>query len=342
MNIFDEKYEIRLGQESDIPSIMNFIERYWKSGHIMAKNRDFFKYEFLESDGTVNVVLAIKRETKTIEGIFGFLYASSESGMRDLWGSIWKVKPGNKGMLGVELFRRMEQLTKCRYHIGIGANPTTTIPIVKKLFHRTTGKMQHFYRLADKKIGQFKIAKVAYFPENKFTRQDSGISFIALKSMEEFRKYFEMDKAMPAIPYKDYAYIEKRYYRHPIYQYKISGIQTEEKVGAVFVYREQWVGDRKAIRVVDYLGDRSLMAQTGLFWEGELSDQDCEYVDFYCYGFENIFLKKAGFTMTLEDDTNIIPNYFSPFLQKNIDIWVYTPVENVLICKADGDQDRPN
>lgn len=342
MNKFDKKYEIRLGKISDIPSIMGFIEKYWKSGHIMAKNRDFFEYEFLETDGTVNIVLAINRETKTIEGMIGFLYASSEHEIRDLWGSIWKVRPGNTGMLGIELFLRMEQLTQCRYNIGIGANPKTTIPIVKKLLHRNIGKMKHYYRLSDKKMEDFRIANVAYFPQNIFKGSSSEASIIILDSIKKLKEHFKIDKSDPVIPYKDYDYMEKRYYRHPIYQYTICGIQMKDITRAVLVYREQWMEDRKVIRIVDYLGDRSVMGEIGFFWEQKLSDSKCEYIDFYCYGFEDRFLEKAGFSVILEKDKNIIPNYFYPFLQENIDIWIHSPVENVLICKADGDQDRPN
>ena len=50
----------------------------------------------------------------------------------------------------------------------------------------------------------------------------------------------------------------------------------------------------------------------------------------------------AGFSERTEDDTNIIPNYFSPFVAENIDIYVRSPYENTLFMKADGDQDRPN
>ena len=67
-----------------------------------------------------------------------------------------------------------------------------------------------------------------------------------------------------------------------------------------------------------------------------------EYVDFYCLGFEESYILKAGFTLREENDTNIIPNFFSPFVQENIDIWVDSSKEGCLFFKADGDQDRPN
>ena len=50
----------------------------------------------------------------------------------------------------------------------------------------------------------------------------------------------------------------------------------------------------------------------------------------------------AGFCERTENDSNIIPNYFSPYEQRNIEIYVSGNINDGLFCKADGDQDRPN
>ena len=62
----------------------------------------------------------------------------------------------------------------------------------------------------------------------------------------------------------------------------------------------------------------------------------------YCYGFDNTYIEQAGMIELAKDDTNIIPNYFAPYVAENIDIWVGAKSENALFFKADGDQDRPN
>ena len=67
----------------------------------------------------------------------------------------------------------------------------------------------------------------------------------------------------------------------------------------------------------------------------------CEYTDFYVSGFDDSFIIQAGFSCIEEDDENIIPDYFNPFLCQNITIWADGKVKNCLYCKADGDQDRP-
>mgnify|MGYP006944908119 CR=1 FL=1 len=47
-----------------------FINKYWKQGHIMSCDREYFEYEFLEEDN-VNFILAIERSTGENRGIVG-------------------------------------------------------------------------------------------------------------------------------------------------------------------------------------------------------------------------------------------------------------------------------
>ena len=50
-----------------------------------------------------------------------------------------------------------------------------------------------------------------------------------------------------------------------------------------------------------------------------------------------------GFLKRTENDPNIIPNYFEPFEQKNVDIYFVSNVmENLHLYRGDGDQDRPS
>ena len=143
---FDERYEIRPAAAKDIGQIMTFIGTFWKKGHILAVNRSFFEYEFLEADGSVNFLLAIDREKGSVEGILGYLKASHDAECMDIWGSIWKVKEGNTPLLGLELALRMEELIPFRYRLGIGSNPKTSIPFMKLFPGRKVSKMKHFYR----------------------------------------------------------------------------------------------------------------------------------------------------------------------------------------------------
>ncbi len=337
-NLYDEKYEIRLANKKDIPAIMEFIEVNWKHGHIMAVNRRFFEYEFLEEDGTVNFILAISRDKGTIEGLNGFLKASHDKEYLDIWGSIWKVRPGNMGFLGAEIIKRHMPLTGCRNDIGVGDNPKTAIPVLDRMLKRHTGKMNHYYMLADR--NDFQIAQVAKVPNVE--AKSSIANIIEFDNIADLHQQFDFAKYRNCVPYKDEWYVDHRFFKHPIYQYSVYGIELESKVDAIFVLRNQELQGRTAVRFVDYIGNQRWFAELGDFFRKLLKTENFEYVDFYCGGFLEKPILDAGFKLLDEGDKNIIPNYFGPFLQENIDIWFDSSCHETIVTKADADQDRPS
>ena len=68
-----------------------------------------------------------------------------------------------------------------------------------------------------------------------------------------------------------------------------------------------------------------------------------EYIDIYEVGIEDEILENSGFIERVEEDSNIIPNYFEPFIQKNIEIYYMSNCNSKFrMFKGDGDQDRPS
>ena len=344
MNKYDERYDIRLARPSEIDDIMKFINEHWKSGHIMAVDRKLFEYEFLEND-IVNVIIAMDKNTRTIEGISGFLRCShtDQKDKLDVWGSFWKVNDSRKNMtfLGVELIKRLICMLQCRTHLGIGINPDTTLPIRKMVFHEKTAKMEHYYCL-NPQIKDFKIAVINNLVYKQISNDILKTKYIQFYSIDEIQLYFDIEK-LDSIPYKDFWYINKRFFQHPYYSYQVYGLYNKEnKIAALLITRVVEHMGRKVLRIVDYIGEQSLFSGLGYLFQDLMAKYQYEYTDFYTFGFHKDYILNAGFLLKAKEDTNIIPNYFEPFLQKNIDIWIRYTDENTLFCKADGDQDRPN
>lgn len=343
MNKFDERYEIRLACTSDIPYIMKFIDEYWRKGHIMGHDRMLFEYEYVDGDD-VNFILAIDRNTGSIEGIFGFLNCSrtKDSSKKDIWGSMWKVveNHNNIPLLGVELARRAYPLTGCRSHIGNGANPGTTVPLRRMFFREKVGKMQHYYIL-NSDLDNYRIALIQE-KSHPHSIVSHSTKLVQFHSIQELKKNFDIEN-IDAIPYKDNWYLNKRYFNHPYYTYTVYGLQKEAGLtGALMMTREVCHDGGKVLRIVDYAGDQSLFAGLGSEFERLLQTQGYEYIDFYTLGFDGAYILEAGFRLKTEDDPNIIPNYFEPFVRQNSDIWAHYKLDGTLFFKADGDQDRPN
>lgn len=335
-NRFDEKYDIRLAKIDEITEVMSFIDVYWKKGHILAKNRDFFEYEMVV-DGKVNFLIAKSLMSGKIEGILGFLPCSKDQTKLDIWGVIWKTVPGAMPMLGMELKKRLMKIIGARTDLGVGANLSTSVPLLNRIYHYYTAKMKHYYRLADRSsyiIAQVNVKAIPIYEKN------SNILVTEMRTVEELDHFFDFECVSENIPYKDIWYYNRRFYNHPLYTYRVWGIKNEGK-RAIMVTRDQEYNGSIAVSIVDYIGKQELFGQCGEFFDSILDR--AEFVDFYFDGFKEEYAKRAGF-VSIDEYDNIIPNYFNPFEQRNVDIYVDSS-DSLNICtffKADGDQDRPN
>lgn len=344
INKYDERYEIRLAYHSEIEKIMNFINEYWKKGHILARDRKLFEYEFVDGN-QVNFVIAIDRNTGLIEGIFGFLNCSKTTDVtkKDIWGSMWKVVDNHNNIpfLGVELAKRVFTLTGCRTQIGNGANFNTTVPLRRMFFKDKVAKMQQYY-LLNNEIDEYKIAVINDKKKEGHLFKEKETTIVELTSIDDVKSEFDIE-SINSIPYKDYWYINKRYFNHPYYKYKVYGLRDSNGlVKALMMIRSVECNGSKILRIVDYIGNQKLFAGLGSAFEGMLKNKGYEYIDFYTLGFNQDYIFRAGFSLRTEQDYNIIPNYFEPFIRENTDIWAHYKLDGTLFFKADGDQDRPN
>ena len=119
------------------------------------------------------------------------------------------------------------------------------------------------------------------------------------------------------------------------------GVKNKGRVDTVLVMREVEAKERKILRIVDILGEYSELQYTTKAIDCLLTEGAYEYIDLYETGLDDDMLKKSGFVDRTETD-NIIPNYFEPDLQENIDINYFTTDADIVLFKGDGDQDRPS
>ncbi|RRD93842.1 hypothetical protein EII17_10835 [Clostridiales bacterium COT073_COT-073] len=341
MNRFDELCIFRVAELSDTDRIMSFIKKYWKDTHILANNRPFFLYEFAHKDH-LNVFLTEDRKTGEIQAMMGFFSYSfdEKSEQTDYSGSILKVRDDcSIPLLGIETIKRFFENKRPRQYIGNGSNPITALPWQKRALRHYTGKLKHYYRLNEN--AEYQIAQIS---EKRILRIEFQQEYYLqhYKDAEELYAVFDESAFKNRLPYKDKWYIKKRYFDHPIYRYFVCGINDGGKVDAVLIGREVSHNGSKIFRIVDLLGDCSKFRGTGKAWEQLMQQEGYEYVDIYQYGMDAEVLRQAGFIDKEETLNNIVPNYFEPFVQENIDIYFHTPCSNSYIFKADGDQDRPN
>ncbi len=344
---------IRFARQEDIPAIMDFIETYWKPGHIMAHDREMFDFQHVYGD-EVCFVLHENQESGEIESILGYIPYGTE-GDRDMFSAIWKV--GRKGgfLQGMELIRFLEANGRCRGLYGVGL--ATGAVSAMKYLRKQIVDFAHYYRL-NPAVTDYRIAEIQNAPgagpsdksgegagksgkaEQGRPEQKAG-SFCRVRAFEEIASMLETCQE-GRTPRKSPEFVKRRYFFHPEYVYDIWQIGYEGRE-ALLVCRAQEAEGRCVYRVIDLIGDVSCIAGTRELFAQEFADKGYEYADCLVCGMDEAYMAAAGFVKKTETDGNIIPNYFEPFEKRNITIHNYMPgLEHAVMFKGDGDQDRPN
>ncbi|MBD3842705.1 MAG: hypothetical protein IE909_12640, partial [Campylobacterales bacterium] len=138
-------------------------------------------------------------------------------------------------------------------------------------------------------------------------------------------------------------YAINKYQKHPVYKYYYLYFKT---LNMILVIRKITVENITIVRIVDILGNAYNVKQIASTLQKFLIDHNYEYIDFLNEGLNKDELINNGFSVRDDDKQNgtIIPMYFEPFLKENKTIgFAYkTKLEQILLFKADADQDRPN
>lgn len=323
---------IRFAEEKDIPAIMKFIDEYWRKNHIMSRDRSLFEFQH-KWENEVSFVLSEK--DGNITGVLGFIpYADSN---RDVTLAIWKTNKTEETMQGINILSYLRENGDVRTISAPGINPKT-VPIYKYL-GLETGKMKQWYRLRE--VPEYKIANVTNKDIPLFAGSE-GISIKEITDFSEADKEFGIGDCLirDHQPIKSKAYLRRRYFEHPSFTYIKFGVSKGEKKLFV-VLRVQKCNDSALLRVIDCIGDHELFSN----FTGEIDDllkkNNCEYADCYESGVLDRVFEDGGWRLVPESG-NIMPDYFAPFEQRNIDIYYMSEIEGAILFKGDGDMDRPN
>lgn len=340
MNRYSDKYNFRLAHIEDVDKIMSFIKSNWREGHILANNKEFFLYEH-GNESNINFIICEEKSTGTMVGMHGFIpYSDSCNENYHVCGVLTMVSGENlMPMLGVELIKRFIEITNYKTYCGIGTNSKTMVPIAERLFRRVTGIMQHYYMIND--LSEYKVAVI----ENKKYFLPISQNMVVLQKIEDINQCnstFNFEKKYYRLPYKSKAYIDKRYFHHPIYRYHKWKVLCNDEMKGLLIAKVITINERKIMRIIDFIGDISAFKHIGESLKSMLIEEKYEYIDCFSNGLDQRDMEEAGFALIEKGDKNIIPNYFEPFVHENIEIWFESSEKDMVLFKGDADADRPN
>ena len=285
----------------------------------------------------LDYVIALDAD-KNIQGMLGFI-SYDNNGERDIATSMWKANQGT-GFLGIKLLMFTQKNEPHRTLFSPGINVRTSGRIYNRM-GITLGKMNQWYRLH--KQSQYVVARIVdgNIPE---ILQHEKACLIRYNKIEDLLADFNFDLYVlkKTVPYKSLEYLKRRYFNHPSYNYLIYGVKADGKeTSAVIVIKIQECDELRVLRFIDCIGDLSAIMYISTCLDNLLEKTNSEYIDMYEKGLDEKMLKFAGWTK-LDETENIIPNYFTPYEQRNVEIHYCTTDDNIVLFKGDGDQDRPN
>ncbi len=327
---------IRQAVYEDIPRIMKHIDEDWKKGHIMGNDRKMFEFQHVR-DEEVFYIIAEDDVDGKIYGSMGYVPMAEWEWTCMSTTMIQSLKNPEGRMLGEEMSRFFEKEMHCYNVMSPGITPQYA-KLVAAL-GSNVGMLEHYYRLGEK--NDFRVARISHYERPLVEKK--GVELELLETAEQFNQSLNWDELYKDYPRRSMRYIEHRYYKHPYYTYKVYGLKLKNEMRSALVMREERVKDVRVLRIVDFFGRDEDLTYAGEAFDRLIEEGNYEYLDFYCYGINQKILQDAGFIRRNKQDENIIPNYFDPFVQQNVEIYFYTwYLDKIHVYRGFGDQDRPN
>lgn len=321
----------RFLKKKELQLLKNFIKKNYKKNHIMVKSDKIYKYYFIEKKNRINFVGTF--ENKKLISILGVVRNRQwdKALKNDIQFSLWLNKKNTKTS-GLE--NLLFILNKYDHHsiYTTGLNVRTSLKVFK-LFSETRD-FKHFF-LPNPALPK-KICKTKRIIGSDYKFDNSKI-------IKETYKI----KSLPGHPYypkKSVKFFNNKYALNPFYKYFFLEFYYKNKMKFFFVCRNIYLKKYNAnvTRIVDFYGN----LPKNLSFKNEILSfiirNKIEYIDFLIFGISDSLIHKQGFILKRKNE--IVPNYFEPFLKKNIKLGIAI-IKNfykdkLIIVKADSDQER--
>jgi hypothetical protein len=336
-------YSIEMLAPNDVNKFQNFVGLFWQKDHIFTRDKSFLKWQhYNEAKKRYNFLVA-KNDDQDIDAIFGFIpvahFGDAEK-TADFWLALWMRKDGAPDKsIGLKLLERFEKIYQPETMGVIGFNDVA-MNIFKMLGFKV-GALSHYYIHNSNKT-EFQI--LAGTPID--SRKDSGQKITSIRPLtlaeltESLNSCVHIDPMFR--PVKTANYFLQRYSCHPSYQYIFLGSFYLGDIINIYICRKEFVGDSSSLKILDIVGELAPLSIRHAMIK-YLEEINAEFVDCYNFGIPKDLLEAVGFSEA--DETVTIPNYFHPFVRKNIELrYAYKTSAGYqyTLFRGDSDQDRPS
>jgi len=318
------------------PLLREFIDRHWKKDHVLATEPRVLDWYYGTNEGGCNFLLA--RNGSDILGVLGFIdpsrFGDTSSKKTELWLALWKVREvaGVPGV-GLRLLTNLKKRFPNRSIAVIGLS--NEAQKIFGLLRYQFGSLEQLFIYNQSIEERFLLS--GSLPDYVCRDFNGSVSLIT----EEMEITGQATDVLDC-RHRHANYFINRYLNNPFVHYSIFHVELDGQVSFVVTKLEK-IGSNKALRVVDVFGSPRMVGLALGWFSHYLVRNQIEYMDFYLHSTDTDFLIDCGFIKRSNcDDSVVVPNYFSPFVSKNVDLdYAYEPGFEGPIFKADGDQERP-
>lgn len=338
--------EISLCAEGEVDEVQDFLDQYWAPGHVLARSRVLFDWQYRQPDGSYGMLVARSVTDARILGTLGFIpstrFDPGTVGRESVWLALWKVRDdaGAAG-LGLALLSHLSRLAPWRA-IGALGLAEGSQALLAALGYRTGTLSQYYFLNRTKRT--FRIARVEPHPAS-FAVGTGGTDLVPLAPEELDQVAAGLAPRLDTVPARTAAYFRRRFLNHPAYRYDFYGLCRNGTLSGLLTLREASAEGERALRLVDYLGPNDGLAGAGPALQALLESCDAEYMDVFNHGLPRESFLDAGFARLDSSGPIVVPNHFEPFSRTNSVLRFAVKMREdapVVLFKADGDQDRPN
>ncbi|MBF0625952.1 MAG: hypothetical protein HQL82_14235 [Magnetococcales bacterium] len=334
---------IRLCRPEDPPLVQRFLEDHWARGHVLARNRALFDWQY-HHPGHDRWELVLAWEGEDLLGVLGFIapdrYDPALADRSTLWLALWKSREEQAGPgLGLAMLRFLED-TIPHAAIGVvGINPLH--PPLYRAMGFCSGELTQWVLFNP--LARSCLALVPAGFHCPSPSPGSGTIGLVPLDRDGLQTLALPEAGRPAQPLKTPHYFINRFLEHPFYHYGVHGLVRDGTTVALLASRELGHGSARALRLVDYLGDPTHLAGCGPALARLLAAEGYEYADCWAVLPDPEPLARAGFLAVDPDGGLVVPSHFEPFRQANERLrYAFKGPGDHQIFRADGDQDRPN
>jgi len=308
-------------KKKELDNLLSYIKNNWNQDHIFLKNIEVFEMQHNTIDDFYNFLYCKREDEYT--AILGIININNNFN-KQIWLALWHSVSGLDGYL---LLNYIFNILKPEFIGVLGISELAKKIYKKKGF--VIDKLSHYY--VSNENSKLKVLNKSKLIDNKlnynyilkFDFNNNEVSDLLNN------KYY---------PIKDHLYYHKRFIDNKFYKYQFLHIYNESKVTLILIGRTVLIDNVKIFHCVDCIGELNNIKLKSILQKFTLDhNYDIFELLYFTNTFENIDLYK-------KTNDEIIPSYFSPYLDKNInfELAFYSNNKHVRFFIADSDQDRPN